>query len=620
MKKSCVEAARTLVMILAAVLFGVATGTPALAADWTFMVYMGGDNNLSTGAVADVEEMRAATSSADVNVIVQVELSPMAQILLPSWAPGYNTYRLRIHDGAVDVVADLGNLDMGSPATLTDFIRWATAAYPARHNALTIWDHGSGWKDSGYKRILTKGAVQDETAGSYMSLADLGRGVRDAGVHLDILDFDACLMGMYEVAYEFRYLTDYLVVSEEVEPGDGNPYTAILNHLASDSGMDGEALAKTIVDDFAASYSGSRNTVTKSAVNMATIDQLDAKIRALGIALKDRLATDLPAIAGARSGAQHYYEEGNLDIVSLADGLSVLGGDVSARAAEVRDYITSSVVVRNGTYTSGYNEGGFIGGGQVNNSHGLAVFFPSAEVLREGEFVTYRGLSVSQGADSWAVFLEAFLNGAGGTVGSVSMGNGNFAYAIFWLDDNNLAGWTDVDLYVVEPDGTVGAPWIGESTKNGYFSADSADTGYSFEIYGAKDRVEQGTYLVVVNYYDDYVGPWYEWAANVYLAYMDPPNAVPTWAFNPGEYYKRMGLWNPAPARWNDRVIWNIINGVYSDWWVPGVMTRTPRAETFEALREALLNAKAVSDARRGKFTSRNLLRLFDYYNDPETP
>ena len=61
-----------------------------------------------------------------------------------------------------------------------------------------------------------------------MSLPDLAGAVRTAGVHLDVINFDACLMAMYEVAYEFLGLTDYMVFSEEVEPGDGDPYDTIL--------------------------------------------------------------------------------------------------------------------------------------------------------------------------------------------------------------------------------------------------------------------------------------------------------------------------------------------------------------------------------------------------------
>ena len=39
---------------------------------------------------------------------------------------------------------------------------------------------------------------------------------------LEAILFDACLMAMVEVAYEMQDAADYMVASEENEPGDGN--------------------------------------------------------------------------------------------------------------------------------------------------------------------------------------------------------------------------------------------------------------------------------------------------------------------------------------------------------------------------------------------------------------
>lgn len=38
-------------------------------AKWTFMVYLAGDNNLSTAGDKDLSEMRTVGSTADVNVV-----------------------------------------------------------------------------------------------------------------------------------------------------------------------------------------------------------------------------------------------------------------------------------------------------------------------------------------------------------------------------------------------------------------------------------------------------------------------------------------------------------------------------------------------------------------------
>ncbi len=142
-------------------------------------------------------------------------------------------------------LTNIGNVDMGSAAALTDFIEWAAYAYPADHYALILWDHGAGWKSraSVTKSNLFRGAIQDETSGSFMSLPNLAAAVRNAGVHMDLINFDACLMAMYEVAYELKDLADFLVFSEETEPSDGDPYDTILTDLVNSPDMSARELS-----------------------------------------------------------------------------------------------------------------------------------------------------------------------------------------------------------------------------------------------------------------------------------------------------------------------------------------------------------------------------------------
>ena len=50
-----------------------------LQADWTFMVYLNGDNNTEASAVNDFLKMAHIGSTADVNVVVQFDRSPLDQ-------------------------------------------------------------------------------------------------------------------------------------------------------------------------------------------------------------------------------------------------------------------------------------------------------------------------------------------------------------------------------------------------------------------------------------------------------------------------------------------------------------------------------------------------------------
>ncbi|MBI5453672.1 MAG: hypothetical protein HY956_03500, partial [Deltaproteobacteria bacterium] len=238
-------------------------GSSSTGRSWTYMVYMGADNNLSESALEDLNEMEMAGSTSGVAVIVQAEFNRNYSTGVPA-----DTRRIYVQKDNDETRANLegasiGNVDMADPATLAEFIRWAASEYPADNYALVIWDHGAGWK----AKAVARGAVQDDTSGTFMSLPDLARGVRDSGVGLSVMDFDACLMAMYEVAYEFAGLVDYMVFSEANEPADGDPYDAILAGLIADPSMSGRELATASVNEYADFYAvNGREKTTKSAV------------------------------------------------------------------------------------------------------------------------------------------------------------------------------------------------------------------------------------------------------------------------------------------------------------------------------------------------------------------
>ena len=77
-----------------------------------------------------------------------------------------------------------------------------------------------------------RGIAYDDRSGDCLDNQELKR-VLSAAHHLlgrkvDLVGMDACLMTMLEVAYQIRDHAQILVGSEEVEPGDGWPYDAVL--------------------------------------------------------------------------------------------------------------------------------------------------------------------------------------------------------------------------------------------------------------------------------------------------------------------------------------------------------------------------------------------------------
>jgi hypothetical protein len=379
------------------------------------MVYMAANNTLAPYAKIDINEMESIGSSSEVAVVVEAEFDP-------GWATGVPTQTVR---GLVAADADdehlgswyagLGNRDMADPANLRDFISWAARSYPARHYALVIWSHGQGWKDGSGGGAPSKGVINDGTA-DYMSVAGVAQAISDSGVPIEVVNFDACLMGMYEVAYGLKDCASYLVFSEEVYPANGDPYGAILRHLALDPGMDGRTLAQTIVEDSLASYRDPDvdATVTRSLIDMSVLDELHTRLCVLAGYLVDHMDAGLQDIVEeARSEAFAYGYPANIDLGDFLQKLHGKTGD-AALIALIEEIIGDGtgddqgtlgrLVLIDGVYLAAWD----VENENITNSRGVAVYLPSSYTV---DLAAYALLASNQpeGDVTWIDFLNGFL-------------------------------------------------------------------------------------------------------------------------------------------------------------------------------------------------------------------
>jgi len=136
-------------MLLVGLLLVLATSAWAQTAKWTFMVYLSADNDLEQFGIADFNEMETVGSTADVQIIVQFDRSPRYDESNGNWT---DTRRYRVVQDlnsttiSSPVVQNIGEVNMGDPQSLVDFVQWAKQNYPADHYCLVLWDHGGGWK------------------------------------------------------------------------------------------------------------------------------------------------------------------------------------------------------------------------------------------------------------------------------------------------------------------------------------------------------------------------------------------------------------------------------------------------------------------------------------------
>jgi hypothetical protein len=460
--------------------------TPTPTTQWTYLVYMAADNSLSDAAAFNIKQMVAANSSSNVKVVVQMEQS---QRYSEAAVSAY-TQRGTVMNGASQLASMGRNVKMNERQSLTEFIQWGKKTYPAQRYALVLWSHGGGWKAD----KTARGALIDESSGtgSAMSVKNIAAAVEEAG-GVDVLNFDACLMAMYEVAYEMRKAAKVMVASEDTIPGTGNPYDKILNKLVANPAQDAAALAQTMVSEYDAYYRASaKDDVTLSAIDLARMDALHAKVKEAAALATAQLATERINISAARSAAAYYTYDNNRDLIGFASAWQekTTSAPLKAKLAELVAAARSTVLANKVLDVASDT------GTRVKGSTGLAVFLPVAEKTSVSELNTYAtSLSTNAAGSgaSWSDFVKPWATGSTNTAGPTA--SGVFGYALRWDNPD-----VDLDLRVNEPSGFWAGPYLGTSSDNGFSSADSYYSGVLQEIYVSKDEFERGNYDVFAQY------------------------------------------------------------------------------------------------------------------------
>ena len=210
----------------------------------TVMVYMNGSDLESNYGYAteDLREMLNATLSDNVNIVIQTGGTKKWKT---NGISNKHAQRFIVKDGKLELVDDtLPQLDITDENTLQDFIEFAAANYPANRNILILWDHGGG-AVYGY-------GVDENVNDPYaaLTLDEIQRATKNAGVKFEMIGFDSCLMGGIETACSLYDVADYLIVSEDFESGNGWEYQNWLSLLGYNSSTPMTDVAKVIVDDF----------------------------------------------------------------------------------------------------------------------------------------------------------------------------------------------------------------------------------------------------------------------------------------------------------------------------------------------------------------------------------
>ena len=355
----------------------------------TIMIYMCGTDLESRSAMAtkDLQEMMAANISDNINIIVYTGGCK-------GWQNNVISSRTnqiyQVKKGGLVLLKDgLGETPMTDPNNLSGFIKWASSNYQADRYDLIFWDHGGG-SVSGYgydEKFVREGS---------MDLSEINNALKDSGINYDFIGFDACLMATVETALVASKYADYMIASEETEPGVGWYYTDWLNEYSKNPSMETIDLAKIIIDTYtdvcAQTCRGQKTTL--SLIDLAELENTVPKELAdFATETSDKISKkEYKEVSNARSGAREFAASSKIDQVDLIHLASNMGTD---EAKQLADALKGCVKYNRTSQT-------------MTNAYGLSIYFPYQKTSKVDNMVsTYEAIGMD---DSYADCIQKFAS------------------------------------------------------------------------------------------------------------------------------------------------------------------------------------------------------------------
>lgn len=355
----------------------------------TILVYMcGADLESQNGmATSDLKEMLNAKISDKVNLIVftggarrwrnNVVSSSVNQIY-------------QIKDGSLTrLVDDAGSSSMTSPNTLASFIKFGRENFPANRMCLIFWDHGGG-SVSGY------GYDEHYGQGKTMTLAGINDALKAGGVKFDFVGFDTCLMGTVENGLMLNQYADYMIASEESEPGVGWYYTNWLNKVSRNTSLPTVEIGKTIVDDFVevCDRTCRGQATTLSVVDLAELNATVPKeLKEFSIDTNEMIQNkQYKKVSSARSKTREFAQHAKIDQIDLVHFAKNMGTQESKELAAA----LQGAIKYNRT------------GGGISNAYGLSIYFPYKKTGNVKQAVsTYKAIGMD---DEYTRCIQEFAS------------------------------------------------------------------------------------------------------------------------------------------------------------------------------------------------------------------
>ncbi len=371
----------------------------------TLLIYMAADNNLDNFAYKDLEQIKKSSINSDMNIVVQYDSN--------RFVDSPDTLRLYIQKGEVVKEEELGETNTGDPTVLKTFIDTATQFYPAERTLLIIWSHGAGIDDRNpyaeekeRERYFVPATEIEEIAVGYddsqkdfLDNLELQKAL-SSSIEIDLLGFDSCLMGMFEILYQLRDQTKVMIASQHLEPASGWDYPRILGELNLSATVEDMGRALIAFHD-EHNQGGFSRDVTQSALDATVAKEVANDLDNFALALREALKKGerkerIKDLKYTLKNAQYFNRKDYVDLVDFVHKVKnrLALEEVEPHANRLLQSLDKMIIAN---HTIGYF---------MEEANGVSIYFPNSSRPFKETFELYEKLDFATACPNWIKLLK----------------------------------------------------------------------------------------------------------------------------------------------------------------------------------------------------------------------
>ncbi len=242
-----------------------------------------------------------------------------------------------------------------------------------------------------------------------MTLDEIERALFNSGCEFDLVGFDACLMATLETAFVVEPYADYLIASEELEPGIGWFYTGWLTELSNNPSIETIDLGKKLIDDYIQEVKRKtpKSQATLSLVDLAELSgTVPPKFAEFAQSTGELIENEnYKIVSDSRANTKEFAASSKINQIDLID----FAGKLETQEAEAFIEVLGDAV----KYSRMSDN--------ITNANGLSIYFPYGKLSDVSSMLdTYEEIGMDE---NYSKTIRSFANlNAGGQMSSQSGG------------------------------------------------------------------------------------------------------------------------------------------------------------------------------------------------------